>query len=767
MSTLTPDRWRAISPYLDHALSMPEDERVVWLAEFRAQRSDLSALLENLLEEHHALAQERFLEYQPLRPATEPASTGRSIGAYRLISSIGEGGMGSVWLAERNDDRFERQVAIKFLHFALAPNGVAERFKREGRILAQLAHPHIAELIDAGVTLNGEPYLVLEYVRGKQIDEYCDEHMLGLDARIALFLDVLAAVAHAHANLVVHRDIKPSNVLISRDGQVKLLDFGVSKLLGDSGNDTSATLLTLESGVGLTPQFAAPEQITGGAITTATDVYALGILLFLLLTGQHPAGSARHSPADLVRAITEKDPPRPSDAVVSLDIESGSSEAGKRASTPDKLRRQLRGDLDTIIAKTLKKNADERYSSVVALGDDLRRYLAHEPITARPDAVAYRVGRYIRRHRVGVAVATVLVMLLAGFAVMQTVQLRRITRERDRADRIAQFMTDMFKVADPGHKLGNTVTARDVLDKAAHDIDTGLAHDPELQARLMYVMGTSYNNLGLYSRAQGLFAQSAEVARSALGPDNVQTVRSRQRLAWTMFQQGQFAAAEAQQRNVVETERRVFGPDSGETIGTMGDLATTLSEEGRLLEAEKIQRDVLDVQKRVLGPEAPYTLSSMDNLAITLLYEGRPAEADKLEKETLETQRRVHGAENLTTIHYEMNETEIEAALGAFDEAEKTSLDLLDMERRLIGPDSPEAAETTYSLGTIKAKQGKSDEALALLAHAVDHGLLPREALKLGEDPDLKVLKNDPRFAALVLHARQAASPEVSKKLTN
>ena len=764
MSTLSADRWREISPYLDYALSLSAEERAAWLEDFRAQRSDLVDLLEKLLEEHHALAEEHFLEYQPLRPTDEAASIGRSIGPYRLVSPIGEGGMGSVWLAERNDGRFERQVAVKFLHFALASHTVAERFKREGRILAQLAHPHIAELMDAGVTPNGEPYLVLEYVQGKQIDEYCDEHMLGVDARITLFLDVLAAVAHAHANLVVHRDIKPPNVLISSGGNVKLLDFGIAKLLGDEAIGGSATLLTLEGGAGLTPQFAAPEQITGGAITTATDVYALCVLLYLLLTGQHPAGPGAHSPASLVKAITETDPVKPSDAIVSPSRESSVREASNRGATPDKLRRQLRGDLDTILAKTLKKKADERYASVVALGDDLRRYLAHEPIRARPDAISYRAGKYLRRHRVGVAVAAALVMLLVGFAVMQAAQLRRITRERDRADRIAQFMTDMFKVADPGHKLGSTVTARDVLDKAAHDIDTGLARDPELQAHLMYVMAMAYTNLGLYARAQELLERSVQVASSALGPEDIQTLRSRQRLAWALFQQGKFAAAESQQRSLVEIERRVFGPEHGETIGTMGDLATTLSEEGRLPEAEKIQRDVLEIQKRVLGPEATYTLASMDNLAVTLLYEGRPEDAEKIEKQTLEIQRRVYGPENLTTIHYMMNETEIEADLGHFDEAEQMSLDLLDLERRLIGPDSPEAAETTYSLSTMKAKQGKTDEALTLLSHAIDHGMLPREALKLGEDPELKALHNDPRFDALVLHARQAATPEVSRK---
>lgn len=764
MPALTPDRWQEISPYLDHALSLSEAERASWLAVFRAQRSDLFVLLETLLKEHEALAQERFLESELARPTAELPCTGRDVGAYRLISSIGEGGMGSVWLAERSDGRFERQVAFKFLRFALASPGMAERFKREGRILAQLTHPHIAELIDAGVTHNGEPYLVLEYVQGKQIDEYCDEHTLGLDARIKLFLEVLAAVAHAHANLIVHRDIKPPNVFVNTDGKAKLLDFGVSKLLGDAGSDTVATLLTLQNGAGLTPLFAAPEQINGGSITTATDVYALGVLLFLLLTGQHPAGRGHPSPADLVKAITETDPPKPSDAVASPDIESSLSEAVKRASTPDKLRRQLRGDLDTIIAKTLKKNADERYASVDALAEDLRHYLGHEPISARPDAIAYRVGKYVRRHRIGVAVAATLMMLLAGLAVMQAIELRRITRERDRADRIAQFMTNMFKVADPGQKLGNTVTARDVLDKAAHDIDRGLAHDPELQARLMYDMGMSYNNLGLYSRAQLLFERSAQVAGTALGPDNIQTLRSRQRMAWTLFQQGQFAAAESQQRSLVEAERRALGSESKEVIGAMGDLATTLSEEGRLSEAEQLQRDVLEVQKRVLGPEAPYTLSSMDNLAITLLYEGRLQEADKLERETLEIQRRVHGQENLTTIHYMMNEAEIVSGMGNLGEAERMSLDLLDLERRMIGPESPELAETTYNLGSIKAKQGKIDEAFALLSHAVDHGLLPREALKLGEDPDLKNLKDDPRFGALVLHATQVASPGPTKK---
>lgn len=377
-------------------------------------------------------------------------------------------------------------------------------------------------------------------------------------------------------------------------------------------------------------------------------------------------------------------------------------------------------------------------------------------LTPFPTA-SYRLHKYLRRHRVGVGVAAGLVFLLAAFSVIQTIELRRITRERDRADRIAQFMTNIFKVADPGHKLGDAVTARDVLDNASHQIDGGLAHDPELHARLTYVMAMAYNNLGLYSRAQALLERTVQLFTAALGSDNVETLHTKQRLAWTLFQQGCLAQAESQQRALIEAERRVFGPEHAETIGTMGDLATTLSEEHRLPEAEKLQRDVLDIQKRVLGRQAPYTLASMDNLAATLLYEGRAAEAEKLERETLEIQRRVYGMENLTTIHYMMNETEIKAGMGFLEEAEKMSLSLLDLEHRLIGPDSPEAAETTYNLATMKLKQGKRKEALSLLGRAIDHGLLPREALGLPQDPYWEALHGDPQFDALVAHATLVA----------
>lgn len=759
MSTLSPDRWQEISPYLDEVLSLPEEKRSAWLESFRESKPELAEVLQNLLKEHSASARERFLERPPTQPSRELSLPGQTIGPYTLISLIGQGGMGSVWLAERSDGRFERRVAIKFLRLAVGTQG-AERFKREGSILARLADPHIAELIDAGVTSNAEPYLVIEHVEGEQIDQYCDQRRLDVDARIFLFLDVLSAVAQAHANLIVHRDLKPSNVLVRNDGQVKLLDFGIAKLLADEENPAAVTQLTLEGGGALTPQFAAPEQVTGGAITTATDVYSLGVLLYLLLIGQHPAGPGPHSPADLVKAIAETEPLRASDTLVSADAK---SVAEKRATTPEKLRRRLRGDLDTIIAKALKKKPGERYSSVAAFGDDLRRNLKHEPIAARPDTLSYRLRKYVRRHRAGVAVAAVLVLLLVGFAVVQAVQLRRITRERDRADRIADFMTGVFKVADPSERVGNSVTAREILDQASKDIDSGLSKDPELQAHMMHVMGRAYMMLGLQSEAQSLFERSVKLASSSIGPDDPETMRTMNDLSWTLFQQGHLMEAESLQRTLLERERRVLGRDHRDTLGTMDQLATTLCEEGNCAEAVKLDREVLERKRRVLGPEAFDTLATMDNLSMALASNSQLAEAEKLEQETLDIQIRVYGLDNLGTISSMINLASIQRDMGKYDEAEKLFHQTLDLEGRVLGPDQPETAETKYDLACLLARRGNAEEALALLQQAVDHGLHSRIDLKIESDPNFSPLRSDSRFTALVAHAKKLAAAQTSK----
>ncbi len=415
MSTQSPEWWQKISPYLDEALGMEDEERASWLASLRAKDPALASHLESLLSEHQVLSQEQFLEKGPPSPLPlEATMAGKSMGAYTLVSLIGEGGMGSVWLAERSDGRFKGRAAVKVLRVPLLAHTGGERFKREGTILARLAHPHIAQLLDAGVSPDGQPYLILEYIEGQDIVAYCDERRLGVEARLRLFLDVLAAVAHAHSNLIVHRDIKPSNVFVRTDGQVKLLDFGIAKLLEDEGAEGGATQLTREGGAALTPQYAAPEQVTGGPVTVATDVYAAGVLFYILLTGQHPAGPDAHSPADLIKAIVETETQSPSRAMAADDAKTVETAAANRSSNPEKLRRLLRGDLDTITTRALKKNPLERYNSAAAFADDIRRYLTHEPISARPDSITYRTAKFLRRNRAVVALTATALALVIG-----------------------------------------------------------------------------------------------------------------------------------------------------------------------------------------------------------------------------------------------------------------------------------------------------------------------------------------------------------------
>ena len=409
----------ALSPHLDEALGMPDEERSTWVSCLRTQDPRLADQLELLLGHHRALTCEGFLQERSIGLPTESGLTGQTLGAYRLIAPIGQGGMGSVWLAERNGARFERKVAVKFLKIALLGRAGEERFKREGIILGRLAHPNIAELIDAGVSHAGQPYLVLEHIEGDHIDSYCDQHRLGIEARIRLFLDVLGAIAHAHANLIVHRDLKPPNILVRHDGQVKLLDFGIAKLLQEN-DQPGKTLQTLEGGRAMTPEYAAPEQLTGAAATIATDVYALGVLLYVLLTGFHPAGAGPHTHQTLVKAILDVEPDRPSDIVAQIKgtADIASRNASQRATTPERLRKMLRGDLDTMVGRALKKDPQERYASVSALADDLRRYLSHEPITARPDTIAYRASKFMRRRRRSVTAVLLAVLTLIGATIL-------------------------------------------------------------------------------------------------------------------------------------------------------------------------------------------------------------------------------------------------------------------------------------------------------------------------------------------------------------
>src|SRR5215813_4836863 len=504
MSTIEPNQWQELSSYLDQALSLSGEELSVWLERVRAENSGLASQLETLLKEHHAAEKERFLEKEPPLPSSAVGLSGQNIGSYRVLSLIGHGGMGTVWLAERSDGRFERQAAVKFLNIALVGHGGEERFKREGTILGRLSHPHIAELLDA-----------------------------------------LDAVAHAHTNLIVHRDIKPSNVLVDKHGQVKLLDFGIAKLLEKEGDEGAATLPTREAGSALTPEYAAPEQITSGPVTTATDVYGLGVLLYVLLTGQHPAGPGTHSAADLMKAITEIEP-RPMSEVVSAETDRAPIRSVNRCTSPDRLVRRLRGDLDTIVAKTLKKNPRDRYPSVAALADDLGRYLRHESISARPDTVAYRATKFVRRNRAMVAVASLAVIATLAGLVGTLIQARTARRQRDFAfrqlDRAASINDFNQLILSDVSASGKPFTAKELLDRAKYTLERerGTAGN---RVELMASIGMQYTVLEEAEEGRRILEQAYKLSRSVPEP----TVRATAAcyLAATLVRTGDLERAEA------------------------------------------------------------------------------------------------------------------------------------------------------------------------------------------------------------------------------
>ncbi|MGZ9057772.1 MAG: protein kinase domain-containing protein [Burkholderiaceae bacterium] len=518
MADISATQWIALSPLLDELLEAQGEARVQRLAQIRRDDAALAMQLETLLGERTAIERDAFLEGTSFTAVQAPSLAGQTIGAYTLRDPIGQGGMGSVWRADRSDGRYQATVAIKFLNLALLGRGGAERFAREGSMLARLTHPNIARLFDAGVA-NGQPYLVLEYTEGLPIDRYCDSEALPIELRLRLFLDVLAAVAHAHTNLILHRDLKPSNILVTAQGQVKLLDFGIGKLLAEQNIAASATELTQLAGHAFTPDYAAPEQVQSGDVTTATDVYALGVLLYQLLSGRHPTALPTQTAVDRVRAVIEKEPVPVSDAAAKAD----DATVQARATAAHKLARTLRGDLDNIVAKTLKKQAGERYPTVNALADDVRRYLDHEPVSARADSLTYRASKFVRRYRVAVAAgAVVCVAIVAGLAGTLW-QAREAAFQRDRAlaqlhraESTADFMSLMIFNA---WGVDERLSVRDFLARSEALALGQLSGQNERQAVVLQSLGAYYASLGdnreaerLHRRAKSLLPATADLS---------------------------------------------------------------------------------------------------------------------------------------------------------------------------------------------------------------------------------------------------------------
>jgi serine/threonine protein kinase len=641
-----------------------------------------------------------------------------SIGCYQLTKLLGEGGMGQVWLAEQSTP-VRRQVALKLIRNGIYDVTVTRRFASEQQSLAIMQHPAIAKVFDAGSSPGGQPYFVMEYVPGLSITRYCDQKKLKIRERLELFIRVCEGVQHAHQKAIIHRDLKPSNILVMEiDGkpEPRIIDFGIAKAAAQPGTDQ--TLLTRGGAPMGTPGYMSPEQADPaiGDVDTRTDVYSLGVVLYELLVGAHPfdSGKWQKQPFDeVLRQLREEDPLNPSTRL-SREKETSNVTAEMRGTEPDQLMTILRGDLDWITMKALEKDRARRYGTPSELAADIGRYLRHEPVVARPATTGYRLRKYVRRHRVGVAAAAGVALLLVAFAVMQAVQLRRITRERDRANRITDFMTRMFKVSQPSEARGNTITVREILDKASTDIDSGLAKDPELQSNMMDVMGNVYTSLGLYQRGDSLLSRAVDTRRRVLGARNPDTLRSMGSLAWALQREGRYPESEKLGREALDLQRRVVGPPHPDTLRSASDLSWTLYQLGKYAESEKLLWETLALQKRVLGPEHVDTLQSMSDLGWTLGEEGRYAEAEKMEQETLDIRRRVFGPEHPDTQTSMNNLAGIFEWEGRYADADKMFRELIDLDRRVRGPEHPDTLLTMNNLANVLGYEGRYAEAAKL-----------------------------------------------------
>ena len=606
--TVGKETWGRLSPLLDDLLDLPDDERDVRLEALRARDPKLADAVATMLQ--HLPAIERG-EFMPSSALPKPAGlAGQPIGPYTLVREIGHGGMGTVWLARRNDGRYEGEVAIKFLRSGLFGHGDAARFEREGSILARLSHPHIARLLDAGVMADSaQPYLVLEYIDGEPIDQYCQRLALTTTQRLALMLDVLAAVAQAHNRLVLHRDLKPTNILVTKTGEVKLLDFGIAKLMDDAGADQTA--LTARAGNAFTPEFAAPEQLQGGDVTTATDVYALGVLMYLLLGGDHPTAAPTGAPLDRMRSVIETVPRRLSEAV----LRRGGPKA-RWSPESRKLSGEIRGDIETIAAKALKKAPSERYANAAAMADDIRRYLGREPIAARPDTPLYRATRFVQRHAAGVAMAGVAVTALGAGIGVALWQAREARAQRVQAEGLVEYMIgDLRKKLQPVGRLDvlDGVGAKALAYYAAQDLSRLDADSLGRRARALHMIGDLAVQQGKLQDAQQDFAQAAATTSELLArhPGDAQRIFDQSQsefwVGYAAWQGGRLHDAEASFRRYGDMARRMVlaQPDNhdwllervfaGQNLAIVlldlgqGQASLTMSKEARAQAAELVK----------------------------------------------------------------------------------------------------------------------------------------------------------------------------------
>lgn len=735
---MNPDRWAKLQEAFHQVVDSPAAERTSVLARVCGSDIELRREVEELLAVD-AGSEER------LKKAIGGAVTevvhgqhdrliGTVIGAYKITGVLGYGGMGTVYHAERADSHFQQRVAIKLVQQMAVHPQLRSRLRAERQILASLDHPYIARLLDGGETPDGIPYLVIEHVDGKTIDAYCDEHRLGVQQRLELFEKVCAAVDYAHRNLVVHRDLKPANILVTADGTPKLLDFGIAKLLNPDPAWSTVAVTRVQDRL-LTPEHASPEQVLGRTITIASDVYSLGVLLYELLCGRSPYANQNSTPLALERAICNADPPRPSALFRSgKDKAQGGTDgfdaigtAAKRGVAIERLRRQLGGDIDEIVLKTMRKEPEQRYATAAQLADDLRRHRIGDAVLARQGGRRYRAAKFLRRNALSVGLVGVVIVALATFSVAMWIQTARLAEQRDRADRerdtanqVSGFLVDIFGAADPFRTEGQDLSVREVLESGAERIQKELGDQPEVRARMLESIGFAFERQGQHARAVPLLEQALQIRRQTEKAPSPLLATNLKNLADALWGAGNAASAEAFYLQSLAMNRELFGDRHERVAEVMIWLARVKHESASQLdEAEELLEQALEIFRERYGPDHLEVAIPLVQLANVMLWKPDLPAAERYQREAL----RIYQA-NLQRTHpdYAVTLGALGFTLlqrGMLTEAETLVTESLDLQRRVFGPQSRRVAIMLGNMSLLREKQLRYSAAIELLNEAV------------------------------------------------
>jgi serine/threonine-protein kinase len=700
---------------LDAALERPPEERDAFLESRCANHPDLKSEVLQLLAALDTPAPMLDGCVARLLPevidagddgANEPAA-GDAIGPWRIVRQIGRGGMGTVFLVERNDGQFAQTAALKLLRVGLDSEQITRRFERERQIVASLTHASIARLLDGGRTPDGRPYFVMEHVEGRAIDHDCDERRLTIDQRLATFEQVCGAVQYAHAQLVVHRDVKPSNILVTEDGEVKLLDFGIARIMEpprEGSADATGPVATI-----LTPDYASPEQVRGDPVATSSDVYQLGLLLYELLTGERAQRVAGQSSRDLERAICDETPLRPSDRVRSAtDAVCEARRLGRRA-----LVRKLRGDLDTIVMVALRKEADRRYRSVADLRDDVRRYARGLPIRARGDNLPYRARKFVARRRVALGLVTALLLTILIVAPMIAAQRMRATAEQQRARQMEDVLERVFALPNP-HLLPGPSSTAEFVEHATGIVRSELRGQPASEARLLSVLGRVYSWLGRYDDSLKLLDEGLSIREREFGLNSSEVADSCEWLAQTLHYRGRYADAERTLRRAAAIRRDRLGPDATQTLDTALELGDLLHSRGELATADDIVRDAL-ARLRAAGRHGELLARGLQYYGNILRDQGRLDESGAAFREAIGVFRGLFGQVSQQAAVAELYYGRVLIRQRNYAEAERRLLSAQRDIRTIYDGDHPVTVTAFRELGYLRTEQGRYDEALTLL----------------------------------------------------